>query len=121
MRKTTGHVTLIFTVFFAAVLAALDVSAHPGSGIALDSQGQVYFVHTGVGVFRVEHMGRLVRHEGPGFHFMIIDREQHFVRQHWPRFPDGEIQVAGTSPKLLLASSFPLVVGLTAHSTTRKP
>lgn len=91
--------------------AAFTVSAHPGSGIAANSLGEVYFVHTAVGVFKVDREGRMARYAEPGFHFMIFDGEGRFDRQRWPRFPDGEIRTAGTSPKLLLASSFPLAIG----------
>jgi len=109
IRHITGYAKQAFRVFPAILVAALPLSAHPGSGIAVDRQGQVYFVHTGVGVFKIDHAGRLVREEGPGYHFMTIDREGRFARQRWPSFPDGEIRAVGG--KLLLASSFPLTVG----------
>lgn len=104
---------------FAALLAALltcgfiafTASAHPGSGIVVDHKGQVLFVHTGVGILKPDGRGGATRVAGPGFHFMNVDRASQFVRQRWPKFPDGEIKVTATSPTLLLSSSFPLVVG----------
>lgn len=102
---------LLFVVLAHFAFTAFSASAHPGSGITVNSQGEVYFVHTGVGVFKVDREGRMVRYAEPGFHFMILDSEGRFALQRWPRFPDGEIRTAGTSPTLLLASSFPLVIG----------
>lgn len=106
-----GYAWLIAGLILAALLAAPMACAHPGSGIAVDSQGEVYFVHTGVGVFKVDREGRLVRRPGSGYHFMTLDPEGRFVRQRWPRFPDGVIEVVGTRPSLLLASSFPVTLG----------
>ena len=110
MLNQIRHVTMLCGVALG-VLPTSPASAHPGSGIAVDAQGEVYFVHTGVGVFKVDGNGHLSRYAGPGFHFMILDPENGFVSQRWPRFPDGEIRTAGTTPKLLLASSFPLTIG----------
>jgi hypothetical protein len=108
MKNYYGILLAVLAHFACAVFS---VSAHPGSGIAVNNQGEVYFVHAGVGVFKVDREGRMARYAEPGFHFMIFDGEGRFARQRWPRFPDGEIRTAGTSPKLLLASSFPLAIG----------
>jgi hypothetical protein len=111
MQNRTAHLTLIVSVGLAALLPARPAAAHPGSGIVVDTQGHVHFAHTAVGVFMLNPEGRLIRREGPGFHFMAIDREGRFLQRRWPRFPDGEIQVAGRNPTLLLSSSFPLTIG----------
>jgi hypothetical protein len=108
MKNYFGILVAVLAYF---ALTAFSASAHPGSGIAVNSEGEVYFVHTGVGVFKVDREGRMARYAEPGFHFMIFDGEGRFARQRWPRFPDGEIRTAGTNPKLLLASSFPLAIG----------
>ena len=105
-----------YLAFILAGLAQLGlltfaVSAHPGSGIVVDEKGQVLFAHTGVGVFKPDREGGIVRVEGLGLHFMAIDPAGRFAHQRWPRFPDGEIKVVGTNPPLLLSTSFPLVVG----------
>ena len=110
MRMPTPRDSLLFGILTLVGLP-WPVAAHPGSGIAVDHDGQVYFVHTGVGVLRIEPEGQLHRHAEPGFHFMILDRDRRFTEQRWPPFPDGEIQVAGSNPQLLLASSFPLATG----------
>jgi hypothetical protein len=111
-RPMSNHIGIrLLAVLAHFAFTAFPASAHPGSGIAVNSQAEVYFVHTGVGVFKVDRQGRVARYAEPGFHFMIFDGEGRFARQRWPRFPDGEIRTAGTSPKLLLASSFPLAIG----------
>jgi hypothetical protein len=110
-RPMTNYFGFLLAVLAHFAFTAFTASAHPGSGIAINSQGEVYFVHTGVGVFKVDREGRMAHYAEPGFHFMIFDGEGRFARQRWPRFPDGEIRTAGTSPKLLLASSFPLAIG----------
>ena len=38
-------------ITFTAVAASF---AHPGSGIAVDAEGQVYFVHTGLGIWKID-------------------------------------------------------------------
>jgi hypothetical protein len=111
MRSRTALDTLKWVVCLALFVPARAASAHPGSGIIVDSRRHVYFVHTGVGVLKVDPEGRLLRQEGPGFHFMAIDPDGRFQGQRWPRFPDGEIRVVGRNPSLLLASSFPLTIG----------
>jgi hypothetical protein len=67
--------------FITAVLFTLALGigtntpgfAHPGSGIVVDRLGQVYFVDTGQGVWRIGGTGEVSRHEGPAFHFMAGD------------------------------------------------
>jgi len=111
MRTATGHVTLIFRVFLAAVLVGSTVSAHPGSGIVVDSQGQVYFVDTGLGVWKIDLQGRLVRHDGPAYHFMTIDHEGRFSGVRLPEPLPRDVSIVGTSPTLILGGDFPLTVG----------
>lgn len=55
------------------LLSACAAYAHPGSGIAVDDGGNVYFVHAQVGIWKVDSEGNLVRHEGPGYHFLSLD------------------------------------------------
>jgi serine/threonine-protein kinase len=77
----------------------------------VDGQGRIYFVHTGVGVLTVGGDAKPQLYAEPGFHFLALDRNDRFTGQQWPTFPDGEIHVVGAETRLLLASSFPLVIG----------
>lgn len=99
---------------FAAVsmFAALVAAAHPGSGIVVDKDGRVYFVHAEVGVWSADaDGGNLSRLEGPAWHFLIADEGGRFTEQRWPQFEDGNIRATGPDPKLLRGSSFPLAIG----------
>ena len=111
MCTVTAHVRWMFSLFVATFLAASPVLAHPGSGIVVDRQGQVYFVDTGIGVWKIDLRGVLVRHEGPAYHWMTIDHEGRFRQEHMPRLPGGDVSVVGPDPTLILSSDFPLMLG----------
>lgn len=110
MRIIIGRFPRNMMALLAASLAALPLLAHPGSGIVVDSQGRVYFVHAQVGIWMADADGALGYCEGPAYHFLICDRDRRFANHTWPRFPDGEIEVVGTNPALLHASSFPVSI-----------
>lgn len=96
------------------VLAASTVTtaiAHPGSGIAVDRRGHVYFVDTGSGVWVIDPAGRLTRHDGPGLHWMAIDEGERSWGGRMPSIPDGEVRAAGRNPTVLLSSDVPIAVG----------
>ncbi len=88
-----------------------NASAHPGAGIVVDRQGQIYFVDTGVntnlGVWKIDTQGRLTRHPGPHYHFMAID---HQGRLAGAQLPSG-VEAVGTNPTLILSGGFPVTVG----------
>lgn len=99
---------LAFTVSFLLTTAAF---AHPGSGIVVDRQGQIYFVDTGSGVWKIDSHGTLTRHPGPAFHWMAMDADDRFANTRLPSGSDWEITPAGAKPTLLLASDFPITMG----------
>src|SRR5262245_12254337 len=111
MSLQSMHVARRSAVFLAAVLAASSAFAHPGSGIVVDRQGQVYFVDTGLGVWKVDLGGRMIRHQGPAYHWLTIDHQGRFSQQHMPRGTGGELTVVGPDPTLILSSDFPVTVG----------
>jgi sugar lactone lactonase YvrE len=94
-----------------AIPAIVPLLAHPGSGIVVDRQRQVYFLDTGSGVWKIDRQGRLIRHEGPAFHWMAIDAEGRFGGARLPTLPNAELRHVGADPGLLLSSDFPLVIG----------
>lgn len=69
MTNCLGILLAFGAAFGPAVFTA---SAHPVSGIAVNNQGEVFFVHAGVGVFKVDHEGRIARYAEPGFHFIAM-------------------------------------------------
>jgi len=105
------------TVFLmlALVDAASRLSAHPGSGIFVDAQGQVYFTDTGQGVWKIDAKGKLTLIHTLAYHWMALDEKGHFASSTaLGSFDRGEferITPAGSIPTLLLSSDFPIAVG----------
>ena len=85
--------------------------AHPGASIAVSNDGTIYFVDTGGGVFSVDAKGRLVRREGPAFHWFAFDPAGRFRTTPWPAMPGAEFRSAGVNPNLVLSSDFPVTIG----------
>jgi hypothetical protein len=100
MRKLCVATLLLFSITAAV--------AHPGSAIAVDRRGVVYFVDTGGGVWMIPPGGKLTRHAGPAFHWMALDPTGKFEKVPLPKTSDAEIRAAGS---LLLSSDFPITVG----------
>lgn len=101
----------IALVLLAAALFAGPAHAHPGSGIAIDRAGRIYFVDTGSGLWRIDAGDRLTRMPGAAFHWLTLDLGNSFGRLELPSGPGWEIDRVGTDPVVLLASDFPLVAG----------
>jgi hypothetical protein len=99
-------VVLALALSFAATL-----SAHPGSGIAVDRFGQVYFLDTGSGLYKIDAHGVVTRIAAPRFHWLALDAEDRFRTGALPSGPGWEIVRAGSSPTILMASDFPLAIG----------
>lgn len=95
----------------AACSLAAPVAGHPGSGIVVDRRGQVFFVDTGAGVWKIDARGALTRVPGPAFHWMTMDADDRIGKTRLPSGPNWEITRAGANPTLLLASDFPIAMG----------
>src|SRR5919109_1404088 len=78
----------IVTLTLAALPGFASPSlAHPGSGIVVDSKGNVYFTHTGRGGGRIDPEGKLTYiHESGGGHWMCLDAEGRFARSQPKHF-----------------------------------
>jgi hypothetical protein len=96
--------------------------AHPGSGVVVDNQGQVYFFHTAYGMWNIDADGALSQFDGPGWHWLALDRNGRFAEQRWPRvrehmrpgvirYGDAELRSIGSPATLVGASSFPITIG----------
>lgn len=85
----------LFWILALVMGADGSAQAHPSSGIVVTDKGEVYFVHSGVGVARIEPDGKLTYvKRSTGGHWLCLDREGVFARTQ-PRFferitPDGE-------------------------------
>lgn len=87
--------------------------AHPGSGIAVDRQGNVYFVDTGSGVWKIDREGKLTKLSAPAFHWMAMDFDERLVNTLLPRLARGGAVVERdiNDPRILVSSDFPIAVG----------
>lgn len=105
MHTVTAHVRRTLCSFLCASFVVSSVFAHPGSGIVVDRRGQVYFVDTGLGVWKIDLEGRLVRHDGPAYHCMTIDHEGRFSGVRLPEPLPRDVSVVGTNPTLILGGT----------------
>ncbi len=95
-----------------AVLALLSLSglfaggafAHPASGIVVNAKGEVFFVHTGEGVGKIDAEGKLtyVHKVRGGGHFLALDAAGRFSAQ-FPKLFE-KVTPEGVKPALLYAS-----------------
>ena len=95
----------------AACLFSTPLFAHPGAGIAVDRLGQVYFLDTGSGLWKIDGRGGLTRLSRTLFHWLAIDANERFASSHLPSGASGEILRVGTNPALLLSSDYPIAIG----------
>jgi hypothetical protein len=79
-------------------------AAHPGSGIVVTATGEVFFVHTGVGVGKIDADGKLtyIHKVSGGGHWLALDATGEFSAQ-LPRLFE-RVTPAGVKPAVLYAS-----------------
>jgi hypothetical protein len=90
------------------------VSAHPGSGIVVDHEGQVYFLDTGAGVWKLDAEGRLTLIHTVAYHWMALDEKGHFAPFALGDFDRGSFErmtPQGAVPALIISSDYPITVG----------
>jgi len=87
--------------------APAPAMAHPGSAIVVDRLGQIWFLDTGDGLWKIDTNGVLVRIGGNRFHWMTIDQDNRFIGATLPR----DVTRVETSPTLLIASDYPIAMG----------
>jgi len=114
MKKAakSRFITLL-TAIAATIVSFLPAStmAHPGSGIAVDRLGQLYFIDTGSGLWRIDTQGRLTHLSRLRNHWLAIDANNRFANTPLPRGALGEISTVGGSPTLLLSTDWPIAIG----------
>jgi sugar lactone lactonase YvrE len=103
------------SIFFSVILwliSATAASAHPGSGIAIDKQGNIYFTDTGKGVWKIDKDHKLTYIPASRFHWMTLDTAGYFAGS--PKSFGGyfeRVTLQSNKPALIMCSDFPLVVG----------
>ena len=104
--------SLVLSIAFACLLI-VPAFAHPGAGILIDRLGQIYFIDTGSGLWKIDTKGA-VSHISPlRNHWIAMDPNDRFTQSKLPTDAghDWVITAAGTNPTLLISTDFPLVIG----------
>ncbi|MBA3726180.1 MAG: SMP-30/gluconolactonase/LRE family protein [Armatimonadetes bacterium] len=104
LRRSVLALAATGLVFTAAL-------AHPGSGIAVDRHGNVYFLDTGSGLWKIDTRGRVTRLPGQSFHWLALDASDRFATARLPSGASGDIERSGARPTVLLSSDYPIEVG----------
>ena len=114
MTKTLerGTVTLLTAIALVMVgLLPASIMAHTGSGIAVDRHGQVYFLDTGSGLWRIDTLGRLTHLSSIKYHWLAIDENSRFAGTSLPTGSLGDVSKVGSNPTMLLSSDWPIAIG----------
>lgn len=108
MKRTSFALFVLGSVFTSSISLA-----HPGSGIVVDRSGNVYFVDTGSGVYKVDRAGTLTKLSVPAYHWMAIDLDGtlSLTRISFAGSRGTTVTRVGHNPTLLLSSDFPVAVG----------
>jgi DNA-binding beta-propeller fold protein YncE len=87
--------------------------AHTGSGIAVDRLGQVYFLDTGSGLWKIDKQGTLSQLSGLKNHWLALDPNDGFASGRLPIDPDSDwvITRIGANPSVLISTDFPIAIG----------
>ncbi|HEX6126542.1 MAG TPA: SMP-30/gluconolactonase/LRE family protein [Pyrinomonadaceae bacterium] len=110
LRRISWQVVLSIAV---VCLLAASAVGHPGSGILVDRLGQVYFIDTGSGLWKIDARGG-VSHLSPlRNHWLAMDPNDRFTQSRVPTDPgrDWVITPAGSNPTILISTDFSLVIG----------
>jgi hypothetical protein len=96
------HLFIVLPFVARLCFGPLTALAHPGSGIVVDAQGNVYFTHTGRGVAKLDPQGELtyVGNTGGG-HWLCLDADGSFSRAQ-PKYCE-RITSDGVKPALIYA------------------
>jgi sugar lactone lactonase YvrE len=100
-------------VTFVICLLSTLVLSHPGSGITVDRNGQVYFLDTGSGLWKIDTAGSLTRLSPLKNHWLALDPNNGFAGGRLPTDPNGDwvITKVGANPTLLISTDFPIAIG----------
>src|SRR5687767_8673203 len=110
LRRRSSQIILSIV---AACLLAAAALGHPGSGILVDRLGQVYFIDSGSGLWKIDTRGQ-VSHLSPlRNHWIAMDPNDRFIQSRVPTDTgrDWVITAAGSNPTMLISTDFPLVIG----------
>ena len=114
-RKNGNLRRLAAVVLLTLGLLPASIAAHPGSGIAVDRKGELYFIDTGSGLWKLDGHGKLSHLSNTLFHWLALDENNLFATGRLPSSAgtslDWQILKVGTSPSALLSSDWPIALG----------
>ncbi|MBI1785432.1 hypothetical protein HYR69_09845, partial [Candidatus Sumerlaeota bacterium] len=101
----------IFSASLALIIATF-AHAHPGSGIAVDDHGTVYFTDTGKGLWKLPPDGKIALISPMSYHFMGLDGTGAFSKSP-PKFGRWFERATpeGSAPAVIECSEFPIAIG----------
>ena len=110
--RQTSFIVKAFISFFLCLFLGTNAFAHPGSGIVVDKEGNVFFTDTGKGVWKIDKQGKLIYMPAQKFHWMTIDAIGYFAEspKNFGEYFE-RVTPQSTKPALIMCSDFPLVVG----------
>jgi streptogramin lyase len=111
MQRQLTKCRLLVLILIATSLLSGSIKAHPGAGIAVDGIGQVYFLDTGSGLWKIDTGGGLTHLSGTLFHWLAIDEHNRFTNTQFASGALGEILRIGASPTVLMSSDYPIGIG----------
>src|SRR5580765_3188084 len=113
MKILPGICRRTLSMMFAACVLSSFALAHTGSGIAVDQNGQVYFLDTGSGLWRIATNGALTHLSPLKNHWLALDANNGFAGGRLPTDPNGDwvITKIGANPTLLISTDFPIAIG----------
>jgi hypothetical protein len=112
LRNPTVFITVSrFILLICLGLLSTSADAHPGAGIAVDRSGQIYFLDTGSGLWKIDTRGKLAHLSKTLFHWLALDENNLFANTQLPTGALGEIVRVGTNPTVLLSSDYPIAIG----------
>lgn len=84
------------------LFAATTAISHPSSGIVVNEQGEVFFVHSTRGVAKLDREGKLTYvHQSTGGHWLCLDPQGSFSRTQPKHFK--RITPEGVRPAIIFA------------------
>lgn len=92
------------------MVAVVPAFAHPGSGIQVLENGDVYFVDTGHGIWHIDtdgKVGSLARADG---HFLAVDASSAYSQKHFKQLERGDVEVISEKPDVMIGTSYPITV-----------
>lgn len=99
-----SSIGIMWVVFSLCGLFSANAFAHPAAGIVVTEKGEVFFIHTGQGVCKIDSDGKLtyIHKVNGGGHFLALDQSGEYSTQ-LPRLFE-KLVIEGTKPTLLYAS-----------------